>query len=149
MLSRSTVTGVTPAPSAALRLRSSTEVLFPSQWSCMPSPRRLPPDRRIVRGAIEFSIANVRRVHGEVKLDCLVGIESVNPPGPPIQLPIEKGETLTHVQKTVAHPVDDDQPVERLLEEVQIAAERLALDCAQQVVGAKSTVNRHLAEELV
>ena len=36
-LAWSTVTGVTPAPSDALRFRSSTEVLFPSQCRCIPS----------------------------------------------------------------------------------------------------------------
>jgi hypothetical protein len=35
MRGRSTLSGVTPAPIAALMLRSDREVLLPSQWSCM------------------------------------------------------------------------------------------------------------------
>ena len=33
----SSVVGVAPVPKPALRFRSSTRVLFPSQWSCIPS----------------------------------------------------------------------------------------------------------------
>ena len=118
MAATSSVGGVVPVPNAALLLRSSTIVLLPSQWSCM--PLRGPCSQMEGKSAApSFSRSGSLSI-GKLK-STLAALNVSTRPGPQSSL-LHEGEASGERQQPFAHERYRDRIHQIPVEQVEILA---------------------------
>ena len=134
-----------PQRGAEVALRDGIIVAVPMKIHAL--ARTLPPDRRIVRRSVERRAVDILLLHREVELNGFVRIERVDAARTPGLLAGDKGEPLAEVQESALHAREDDVPVDQPLEDIEVSADRVAVDRLNQPVGVKAGVLAGIEQE--
>ena len=137
---------MTPAPSAALRLRSSTESLSPSQCRCIPSRGAWFQSDGIVGGADQLGVRQL--IERPVELNRLVRVERVDAPAAPARhAAVEhRRDAVAQRERLNLQAIDQPEPQQHPLEERRRcpAASRVP----QDGLGRRAVVERAVEHEL-